>query len=86
VTSPDVPPERVAALRRAFDAAMADPLLRDEARRENLDIGTRSGEELEAIVAEMLATPPAILAQVAQAIQIKSAEPAKSVKPGGAAE
>jgi tripartite-type tricarboxylate transporter receptor subunit TctC len=86
VTNPDVPPERVAALRRAFDAAMADPLLRDEARRENLDIGTRSGEELEAIVAEMLATPPAILAQVAQAIQIKSAEPAKSVKPGGAAE
>ncbi len=86
VTNPDVPPERVAALRRAFDAAMADPLLRDEARRENLDIGTRSGEELEAIVAEMLATPRAILDQVAQAIQIKSAEPAKGVQPGGAAE
>jgi tripartite-type tricarboxylate transporter receptor subunit TctC len=86
VTNPDVPPERVAALRRAFDAAMADPLLRDEARRENLDIGTRNGEELDAIVAEMLVTPPAILAQVAQAIQIKSAEPARSAKPGGAAE
>jgi tripartite-type tricarboxylate transporter receptor subunit TctC len=80
-TNPGVPPERVAALRRAFDAAMADPLLRDEARRENLDIGTRSGEELQAIVADMLATPPSILAQVARAIQIKSAEPAKGAKP-----
>jgi hypothetical protein len=86
VTNPGVPPDRVAALRRAFDAAMADPLFLDEARRVYLDIGTRSGEELQAIVAEMLATPPAILAQVAQAIQIKSAEPAKGVKPGAAAE
>jgi hypothetical protein len=74
----------VAALRRAFGAAMADPLLREEARRENLDIGTRSGEELQAILAEMLATAPSILAQVAQAIQIKSAEPAKGAKPGAA--
>jgi len=82
VTNPGVPPERVAALRRAFDAVMTDPLLLDEARRENLDIGTRSGEELQGLVAEMLATPPAILAQVAQAIQIKSAEAARSVKPG----
>jgi tripartite-type tricarboxylate transporter receptor subunit TctC len=83
-TNPGVPTERVAALRRAFDATMADPLFLDEARRENLDIGTRSGEELQAIVAEMLATPPSILAQVAQAIQIKSAEAAKGSKPGAA--
>ena len=85
-TNPEVPPERVAALRRAFDAAMADPLLREEARRENLDIGTSSGEEMEAIVSDMLATPRAILDSVAQAIQIKSAEPAKGVRPGGAPE
>ena len=61
VTNPDVPPERVPALRRAFDAAMADPLLREEARRENLDIGTSSGEEMAAIVSDMLGTPRAIL-------------------------
>jgi tripartite-type tricarboxylate transporter receptor subunit TctC len=86
VTNPDVPPERVAALRRAFDAAMADPLMREEARRENLDIGARSGEELQGLIAQMLDTPPAILAQVARAIQIKSAEPARGVRPGAAAE
>src|ERR1700732_3625122 len=82
VSNPGVPPERVAALARAFDAAMADPLFLDEAQRENLDIGTRTGEELQGIVAEMLATPAAILERVAQAIQIKSAAAARSVKPG----
>jgi len=82
VTNAQVPPERVQALRRAFDAAMADPQLREEARRENLDIEARSGEELRGIIAAMLATPPAIRALVAQAIEIKSAEPAKGVKPG----
>src|SRR3979490_903931 len=80
VTNPNVPPERVAALRRAFDAVMADPLMLDEARRENLDIGARSGEELQGLIADMLSTSPAVLAQVTRAIQIKSAEPAKGIK------
>jgi tripartite-type tricarboxylate transporter receptor subunit TctC len=84
VTNPGVPPERVAALRRAFDAVMADPQMLDEARRENLDIGVRSGEELQGLIADMLSTSPAVLAQVARAIQIKSAEPAKGIKPGAA--
>jgi hypothetical protein len=61
---------------------MADPQLREEGRRENLDIEARSGEELRGIIAAMLATPPAIRALVAQAIEIKSAEPAKGAKPG----
>jgi tripartite-type tricarboxylate transporter receptor subunit TctC len=80
VTNPQVPPARVAALRRAFDAVMADPLFLDEARRENLDIGARGGAELEGLIAEMLATPLATLAQVARAIEIRSAEPAKGGK------
>jgi tripartite-type tricarboxylate transporter receptor subunit TctC len=83
VTNAQVPPERVLALRRAFDAAMADPQLREEGRRENLDIEARSGETLQGLVDEMLATPAAVRALVAQAIEIKSAEPAKGVKPGG---
>src|SRR5215471_15586829 len=82
VTNAQVSPERVQALRRAFDAAMADPQLRAEGRRENLDIEARSGEELQGLIAQMLATRPAIRALVAQAIEIKSAEPAKGVKPG----
>jgi hypothetical protein len=34
----------------------------------------------------MLDTPPALLAKIAKAIEIKSAEPAKGIKPGAAAE
>jgi tripartite-type tricarboxylate transporter receptor subunit TctC len=83
-TNADVPPDRVKALRRAFDAAMADPQFLDEARRQNLDVAATSGEDMARLVGEMIATPPAILAEVAQAIQIKSAQPAKGIKPGAA--
>jgi tripartite-type tricarboxylate transporter receptor subunit TctC len=84
-TNADVPPERVKALRHAFDAAMADPQFVDEARRQNLEIAATSGEDMQRIVGEMLATPPEILARVAQAIQIKSAQPV-GIKPGGSVE
>ncbi len=81
ITNPGVPPERVAALRRAFDATMADPAFLDEALRQNLEIGTRSGEELEHMVTDMLGTPPAILEMVSHAIQISSAAAAKGLRP-----
>jgi hypothetical protein len=80
-TNAEVPRERVNALRRAFEAAMADPQFLDEAQRQNLDVAATSGEEMQGLVGEMLATSPQILAQVAQAIQIKSAQPAKGAKP-----
>jgi len=57
VISPDVPAERVAALRAAFDAAMKDPALRDEAARIKRDINPVSGVELAKIVGDILATP-----------------------------
>jgi tripartite-type tricarboxylate transporter receptor subunit TctC len=82
VTNPGVPPERVAALRRAFDATLADPAFLEDALRQNLEIDARKGEDLAKIVADLLDTPPAILEQVARAIQIKGAEAAKGVTPG----
>jgi hypothetical protein len=83
-TNADVPRERVNALRRAFDAAMADPQFLDEARRQNLDVAATNGEDMQRLVGEMLATPPEILGRVAQAIQIKSAQPARGIKPNAA--
>jgi tripartite-type tricarboxylate transporter receptor subunit TctC len=82
VTNAGVPPERVAALRRAFDAALADPAFLEEAERQNLEIGAKSGEELQKIVADLIETPPAVLEQVKRAIQIKGAEPVKGARPG----
>jgi tripartite-type tricarboxylate transporter receptor subunit TctC len=86
VTNPGVPPDRVAALRAAFDAAMADPDFIREAQLMGLEISATDGHELEKIIADMLGTPPAVLAKIAKAIEIKAIEPAKGVKPGAAAE
>jgi tripartite-type tricarboxylate transporter receptor subunit TctC len=86
VTNPGVPQDRVAALRRAFDATLTDLAFLEEAEKQNLEIGARGGEELQRIVTELIETPPAVLEQVARAVQIKNAEAAKDIKPGAGGE
>ena len=83
VTNPDVPPERVAALRRAFDAALADPAFLEEAERLKLEINGKSGEEVERLVSDLIDTPPAVLDQVREAIQLKDVEAARGATSGG---
>jgi tripartite-type tricarboxylate transporter receptor subunit TctC len=58
-TTPGVPAERVAALRRAFNAMVRDPAFLNEAKRENFDIDAVPGETLQKLVGEMVAIPPA---------------------------
>jgi tripartite-type tricarboxylate transporter receptor subunit TctC len=57
VAPPNVPPERVALLRRAFDAMAADPEFRADAHKRGLDVTPASGEALTAIVERTIATP-----------------------------
>ena len=57
VAPPGVPPDRVAALRRGFDATMTDPAFLDEANKLGMDISARSGEQLADIVANLMQTP-----------------------------
>jgi tripartite-type tricarboxylate transporter receptor subunit TctC len=64
-----VPAERVAALRRAFDAAMKDPELLSEAKKQDLDISPWTGEDLQKTVLDILNTEPAILEQIKKAIE-----------------
>jgi tripartite-type tricarboxylate transporter receptor subunit TctC len=56
-TTPDVPPDRVAALRRAFDLSMKDADLLAEAKQADLKLTPSSGEEVQHLVAELMATP-----------------------------
>jgi tripartite-type tricarboxylate transporter receptor subunit TctC len=56
-TTPDVPRERVEALRKAFDAMVRDPAFLEQARREHFDIDPLSGEALQKLVAEIVAMP-----------------------------
>jgi tripartite-type tricarboxylate transporter receptor subunit TctC len=63
VTTPDTPPERVAALRRAFDATMRDPEFLAEADKALLDIVPMSGEDSQKIADQIVNTPPAVVAR-----------------------
>ena len=49
-TTPGVPPERLAALRRAFDATMKDPEFLADALKTKLTVGPMSGEELQKLI------------------------------------
>jgi tripartite-type tricarboxylate transporter receptor subunit TctC len=66
---PDVPPERVGALRRAFEATVNDPLFRDEAKRMGFEIALRTGEELQTLVQAAKETPPEIVERVSKIVQ-----------------
>jgi tripartite-type tricarboxylate transporter receptor subunit TctC len=70
---PDVPPERVNALRRAFDATMKEPAFVADAARLQLDIDPMTGEEVQALVAQLARTPPAIVARVRAALEAPAA-------------
>ena len=78
VTNPDVPPERVQVLRRAFQATLADPAFLEEAERLRLEIHWKSGEELERLVNGLIGAPPAVLDRVREAIQLKPDDAAKA--------
>jgi tripartite-type tricarboxylate transporter receptor subunit TctC len=70
---PDVPPERVQALRRAFDATMKEPAFVADAARLQLDIDPMTGEEVQALVAQLARTPPAIVSRVRTALEAPAA-------------
>jgi len=68
MTTPGVPPERLAALREAFDATMRDPELVAFTKEKNIDIGPPlNGAGLDKLVAETLAFPANVLATVKKA-------------------
>jgi tripartite-type tricarboxylate transporter receptor subunit TctC len=68
---PDVPPERVAALRSAFDATMKDPDYRAEADKLKIDVDPLTGAELAALVAQVAQTPAETVARVRAALERK---------------
>jgi len=61
VAPPNVPAERVTALRVAFEKMVADPDFLADAARRGLEITPASGRELEEIVVRTIATPASAL-------------------------
>jgi tripartite-type tricarboxylate transporter receptor subunit TctC len=75
VTAPDVPADRVKALRQAFDDTMRDPQFIEAAKQSNMDINPMGGEELQQVVGRIVTPSPKILAMVKDAIAIKDVAP-----------
>jgi tripartite-type tricarboxylate transporter receptor subunit TctC len=67
-TSPGVPAERVKALRDAFDTMVKDPVFLAEAEKEHFDINPVSGQDMQKIVADIVATPKPIADRLLQII------------------
>jgi tripartite-type tricarboxylate transporter receptor subunit TctC len=63
VAPPDVPAERLAALREAFDKAMRDPELLAEAKKQLLDIDPISGARMSELVSSAYAAPGDVVAR-----------------------
>ena len=62
-TAPGVPPERLALLRRAFDATLSDPVVIAEAKKLGMEVSPVRGEAVEKLVMKMMATPDDLAAR-----------------------
>jgi tripartite-type tricarboxylate transporter receptor subunit TctC len=58
---PDLPAERVAELRTAFDAMTKDPQFLADAGKQNLEVNPVSGSAMQEFIARLYATPPEVL-------------------------
>lgn len=68
VAPPDVPAERLTALRNAFQAMMADPEFLGDASKGGLDLRPQSGEQVQAFIERIYASAPSVAARARKAI------------------
>ena len=62
---PGIPADRLAILRKAFDAALVDPEFLAEAQRQKMEIDDPlNGEQLTEVVKRVASTPPAVVQQL----------------------
>ena len=67
VTPPEVPAERVALLRKAFEALAQDTEFLAETDKSQMEFGFVPGEEIDKVVAQIVSTPPDIAERYAKA-------------------
>jgi tripartite-type tricarboxylate transporter receptor subunit TctC len=67
--APGVPKDRVDAIRRAYTKSYTDPELQAAAAKMDMDIQPKTGEEVTRIVHQLLQTPKAVLARMAELVR-----------------
>src|SRR3954447_13210317 len=61
LTTPDVPADRLAALKEAFAKTMQDPNFLEEAKKLNLEINPLYADEMQKLINDVIATPPDVV-------------------------
>jgi tripartite-type tricarboxylate transporter receptor subunit TctC len=72
VTSPGVPAERVALLRKAFDEMMADPAYLEDSSKAALDVTPVAGARIQTMVGDLVHTPADIVSRAKLAMEPKN--------------
>jgi len=68
VAPPGVPVDRLATLRAAFEAAVADPAFLEDAKKQNLNVVPVSAREMTEVVKRAYATPPEVVRRTIRAL------------------
>jgi hypothetical protein len=61
LTTPDVPADRTAALKKSFAEAMDDKAYRAEAKKARLEVNPMLADEMQKLIAAVIATPPEVV-------------------------
>ncbi len=69
VVAPDVPKDRVEALQKAFLETLADPELRADAAKANLEVDPVPGPEVAALIARAYAAPKDVVANIKHVLE-----------------
>jgi tripartite-type tricarboxylate transporter receptor subunit TctC len=85
LTAPDVPADRVRALRKAFDDVMKDPAFQEAAKKAQMYFNPMGGEELQQIVNRIVSPSPLVIEKVKDAIRPKNLQTLPGAKKGGGA-
>ncbi len=86
LTAPDVPAERVRALRKAFDDVMRDPAFQEAAKKAQMYFNPMGGEELQKIVNRIVSPSPQVIEKVKEAIRPKNLQTLPGAKKGGGSQ
>jgi tripartite-type tricarboxylate transporter receptor subunit TctC len=69
VAPPGTPPERVAVLRKAFEAVLRDPEYLADAKKQHLEAEFMRGEDVERLIKRVVASPPEVIERARKAIE-----------------
>jgi tripartite-type tricarboxylate transporter receptor subunit TctC len=69
IMSKEVPKDRLAIIRKAFDATVRDKAFLSDAEKQRLPVNPESGEEAEKIIAEIYSAPPELVEKAKNAIK-----------------